>query len=120
MKYRSEYVTWDRKTEERDKLAQNLRRLFPDLGVTIGGQTGLDIAPVGHDKSQVLRDFETHDTITFFGDKTFVGGNDYTLAHAIITQNRGKVHQVSDYNDTWEILKSQYTQLLYYKYNGPR
>ena len=109
MKYRSDYVAWDRKMEERDKLAQNLRRLFPHLGVTIGGQTGLDIAPAGHDKSQVLRDFETHDNITFFGDKTFVGGNDYTLAHAIITQNRGKVHQVSDYNDTWEILRSKYT-----------
>ena len=109
MKYRSEYVVWDRKMEERDKLAQNLRRLFPDLCITVGGETGLDISPKGHDKSQILQDFETHDTITFFGDKTFVGGNDYSIAHAIINQKLGTVHQVSNYNETWEILKSQYT-----------
>lgn len=109
MKYRSEYVVWDRKMEERDKLAQNLRRLFPDLCITVGGETGLDISPKGHDKSQILQDFETHDTITFFGDKTFVGGNDYSIAHAIITNDRGIVHQVSDFNETWEILKSKYT-----------
>ena len=109
MKYRSEYVVWDRKMEERDKLAQNLRRLFPDLCITVGGETGLDISPKGHDKSQILQDFETHDTITFFGDKTFVGGNDYSIAYAIITNDRGIVHQVSDFNETWEILKSKYT-----------
>ena len=109
MKYRSDYVAWDRKMEERDKLAQNLRRLFPDLSITVGGETGLDISPKGHDKSQILHDFETHDTITFFGDKTFVGGNDYSIAHAIIKQKLGKVHQVSDYNETWEILRSEYT-----------
>ena len=109
MKHRSEYVAWDRQTEERDKLAQNLRRLFPDLSITVGGETGLDISPKGHDKSQILHDFETHDTITFFGDKTFVGGNDYSIAHAIITNDRGIVHQVSDFNETWEILKSKYT-----------
>jgi len=106
---RDQYVAWDQKTEERDKLAQSIRRLFPDLSVTVGGETGLDIAPKGHDKSQILQDFETHDTITFFGDKTFVGGNDYSIAHAIITNERGTVHQVSDYNETWEILKSKYT-----------
>ena len=109
MKYRSEYVAWDKDAEERDKLAQNIRRLFPDLSVTVGGETGLDISQKGHDKSQILQDFETHDTITFFGDKTYAGGNDHSIAYAIINQKLGKVHQVSNYNDTWEILKSEYT-----------
>ena len=109
MKYRSEYVAWDKQAEERDKLAQNIRRLFPDLSVTVGGETGLDISQKGHDKSQILQDFETHDTITFFGDKTFVGGNDYSIAHSIITNNLGTVHQVNNYKETCEILTSQYT-----------
>ena len=109
MKYRSEYVAWDKDAEERDKLAQNIRRLFPDLSVTVGGETGLDISQKGHDKSQILQDFETHDTITFFGDKTYAGGNDHSIAYAIINQKLGKVHQVSNYNETWEILKSEYT-----------
>ena len=103
------YVDWDRSKEERDIIARNIRRLFPDLSVTVGGETGIDIAPKGHDKSQILQDFETHDTITFFGDKTHVGGNDYSIAHTIITKKLGTVHQVSDYNETWDILKSQYT-----------
>ena len=109
MKYRSEYVAWDKDAEERDKLAQNIRRLFPDLSVTVGGETGLDISQKGHDKSQILQDFETHDTITFFGDKTYAGGNDHSIAYAIINQKLGKVHQVSNYNETWKILKSEYT-----------
>ena len=109
MKYRSEYVAWDKDAEERDKLAQNIRRLFPDLSVTVGGETGLDISQKGHDKSQILQDFETHDTITFFGDKTYAGGNDHSIAYAIINQKLGEVHQVNDYNETWEILKSEYT-----------
>ena len=109
MKYRSEYVAWDKDAEERDKLAQNIRRLFPDLSVTVGGETGLDISQKGHDKSQILQDFETHDTITFFGDKTYAGGNDHSIAYAIINQKLGEVHQVNDYNETWEILMSKYT-----------
>ena len=103
------YVDWDRSKEERDIIARNIRRLFPDLSVTVGGETGIDIAPKGHDKSQILQDFETHDTITFFGDKTYVGGNDYSIAHTIITKKLGTVHQVSDYNETWDILKREYT-----------
>jgi phosphomannomutase len=103
------YKYYDEKSEERVTLASNIRRLFPDLSVTVGGETGIDIAPKGHDKSQILQDFETYDTITFFGDKTRRGGNDYSIAHAIITKNLGDVHDVSDYNETWNILKSQYT-----------
>ena len=103
------YVAWDRDAEERQQLAENIRRLFPDLSVTVGGETGIDIAPKGHDKSQILQDFETHDTITFFGDKTYAGGNDYSVAHAIISKDLGTVHQVSDYKETWDILKSRYT-----------
>ena len=103
------YVAWDRDAEERQQLAENIRRLFPDLSVTVGGETGLDISQKGHDKSQILQDFETHDTITFFGDKTYAGGNDYSVAHAIISKDLGTVHQVSDYKETWDILKSRYT-----------
>ena len=106
---RDEYIKYDMSCEERVRIAGDLRRLFPDISITVGGETGIDIAPKGHDKSQILQDFETHDTITFFGDKTFAGGNDYSIAHAIITNKRGTVHQVSNYNDTWEILKTQYT-----------
>lgn len=103
------YVAWDKDAEERQQLAENIRRLFPDLSVTVGGETGLDISQKGHDKSQILQDFETHDTITFFGDKTYAGGNDYSVAHAIISKDLGTVHQVSDYKETWDILKSRYT-----------
>lgn len=51
------------------------------LKFSIGGQISFDVFPEGWDKTYCLRFIEEDefDEIHFFGDKTFVGGNDYEI-----------------------------------------
>lgn len=74
------YVRWDKEQLERVRIAERFNKKFPDLKATVGGDTGIDIAPQGNDKSQILRDFGHRDTLWFFGDAMDPSGNDYSLA----------------------------------------
>ena len=80
---RKMYVQYDEDTNERKDIAEKFNREFRDLQIVaqVAGETGLDIMPDGADKSQILRDVDR--PITFFGDKTERGGNDWPLAHAL-------------------------------------
>jgi len=102
---RQEYVKWDINTGERRSIAERFKKRFPEIGCQVGGQTGLDISPLGCDKSQILRDFEPQDTIYFYGDKLKEGENDYPLGHAIEERSLGMVFEVTDYHHTWNLLK---------------
>jgi len=96
---REEYVKWDTKRFERVGIADRLKDAFPDLTVALGGQTGLDIGPLGSDKSQILRDFSEDDELHFFGDMMEKGQNDYPLAKAL-QEMGGYPHCVNDWKDT--------------------
>lgn len=51
------------------------------LNFTIGGQISFDVVPIGWTKSYCLQFVEKeYDTIIFFGDKIYEGGNDYEIA----------------------------------------
>lgn len=103
------YVEWDTKYDERDLIAHNFNRLFPELEARSGGETGIDIAPKGADKSQILVDFDDDDFIVFFGDRMDEGGNDAPLANALFKSYEGTNHWVKDWKHTWEILKNEYS-----------
>ena len=100
---REVYKQWDKDENERHRIARRFNREFPDLYATVGGETGLDIAPQGRDKSQILRDFDGD--VKFFGDKMDKGGNDYLLAHTIREKKLGATYYVFDYKHTWELLQ---------------
>jgi len=102
---RKEYMEWNEKTNERVEIASRLRNKFPDLSVALGGQTGIDIGPLGSDKSQILRDFDKGDELHFFGDRVEKGGNDHTLAMAIVENMMGVAYNVKDYTETRTILE---------------
>ena len=100
---RGEYVKWDKERLEREDIADRIRNQFPNLTVVLGGQTGLDIGPLGSDKSQILRDFSEDDELYFFGDMMNEGENDYPLSKEI--KNRGGyAYHVRDYKHTWQII----------------
>ncbi len=99
------YVEWDEQTNERNKISEKFNNTFPNLEARVGGETGLDIYPVGRDKSQVLKDFTAKDNLYFFGDKTMPGGNDYPLADKINNLRLGSVFQVKNWQNTFEILQ---------------
>ena len=102
---RAEYMKWDKERLEREDIAGRLRNAFPNLSVALGGQTGLDIGPLGSDKSQILRDFGKGDELHFFGDRIEKGGNDHTLAMKIVENMMGVAYNVKDYTETRTILE---------------
>jgi phosphomannomutase len=109
---RAEYVKWDKEYNERENMALYINYNndeFKDVTATVGGETGIDIGPTGSDKSQILTDFNKNDTIIFFGDGIFDGGNDYTLAQTIKKKGVGRTHKVSKWEETYEILKNVYS-----------
>jgi hypothetical protein len=65
------------------------------------GTTGIDIYPVGNDRSQVADLLDG--VFVFFTDQGHQGGTDYTLA-----QRAQTVHHVGGWRETWDILKAQY------------
>ena len=52
---REEYVKWDINTGERKNIAERFKKKFPEIGCQVGGQTGLDISPLGCDKSRNIQ-----------------------------------------------------------------
>ena len=94
------YVQYDQKDNERSLIAELFNKEFPTLQATVGGDTGFDIAPIGLDKSQIMKDFNKDDQIYFFGDMMELGGNDYPLAIKV-----SDPIQVSDWKETKEYLE---------------
>ncbi|KAK4863250.1 hypothetical protein LT330_002028 [Penicillium expansum] len=86
---RDEFEAFDKIHNIRKALVESLKKEFPDYGLTysIGGQISFDVFPTGWDKTYCLQHIEAekgisgidYKTIHFFGDKTFVGGNDYEI-----------------------------------------
>ncbi|KAJ2010643.1 Phosphomannomutase 1 [Coemansia sp. RSA 455] len=103
---RNEYEEFDLKHNIRKDFVEALKREFPDYGLkySIGGQISFDVFPIGWDKTYCLKHLEGEgfDTIHFFGDKTFEGGNDFEIyEHDEVTG-----HAVKNPLETEAILKS--------------
>lgn len=108
LEQRAEYVTWDRENKERIKIANALNEMFPEIQVTVGGETGVDIIQRGKDKSQIISHFQEEDSkIIFFGDRMDPGGNDYTLSR-MVASNGGELYHVKGFKDTWQVLRNTY------------
>ena len=101
------YVSFDNKVDERNKIAVNFNSQFPEIQATVGGETGIDIAPKGCDKSQILNFLLDKDDagFCFFGDRMDDKGNDYPLAKVILDKQLGKCYHIQDYKNTWTELK---------------
>lgn len=90
---RNDYEAYDKQHNIRETMVKALQKEFPDFDLTysIGGQISFDVFPTGWDKTYCLQYVEKDfDTIHFFGDKTYKGGNDYeiyndprTVGHAV-------------------------------------
>ncbi len=99
---RNLYVNHDKEHRERETIALQFNTLYGDaITAKIGGETGIDLYPVGWDKSQILQDFNKDDKIYFFGDRMEVGGNDQPLK---VANTRGYNYAVKNWRDTWERL----------------
>jgi phosphomannomutase len=101
------YVKHDIENEERDVIAAQFNAEFPNLIARPGGETGIDISPMGSDKSQILQDFDKqNDFIYFYGDRMDFLGNDYPLKMKLLTGKwRCSTVEVNGWKQTWEKLK---------------
>lgn len=104
-KERSEYYEWDKGFGERIRLANTINNRWPDIQAAVGGETGIDIFKKGTDKSQILNYLKSGELI-FFGDRMDPSGNDYTLSKAIIDSKRGSCYNITNWSNTWKILRS--------------
>jgi phosphomannomutase len=80
---REDYVKWDKKSGERKKIIEHLRKEFKGWGLSfrLGGQISIDITREGWDKSYAFQHMEeTPDQCVFFGDKICKDGNDLDIA----------------------------------------
>jgi phosphomannomutase len=89
---RENYVKWDKKSGERRKIVDNLRKEFQGWGLSfrLGGQISIDITREGWDKSYAFKNMkESPDQCVFFGDKICKDGNDFDIA-----MKCGKYHNI--------------------------
>lgn len=98
------YVKYDKEHNERNIIADLFNKEFTELVARPGGETGIDISPIGKDKSQIINDFDINDTLHFFGDRMDPQGNDYPLKKVIIDNDLGFAIQVNGWKNTWEML----------------
>ena len=80
---RSDYVLWDKKSDERQKIVDTLRKEFKGWGLSfrLGGQISIDVTRSGWDKSYSFNNMsESPDQCIFFGDKICKDGNDLDIA----------------------------------------
>ncbi len=104
---REEYAAWDNNERERQKIATELIATFPQYDISIGGNISIDITPKGFGKEQVaqhLREQYPNKKIIFFGDKTFIGGNDYELAEALRFFKNTQIVQVASPAEVQKII----------------
>ena len=80
---RAKYVAYEEWNGERNLIAKQFNIRFPGIKATVGGDTGIDISPVGTDKAQIITDFDPKDKTYFFGDRMDEDGNDYPLAQVV-------------------------------------
>ena len=114
------YVKWDHNVGERFYICHLFNSIFKGLRATSGGETGIDISPIGADKRQILKDFDATDTLYFFGDSMEPMGNDYLLAKAIVDNNMGSCYTVQDWQHTWKLLKDGESDRLRMQVHAPR
>ena len=107
---RSDYHLWDMQNKERGQIAKHIRDNYPDIEAVLGGEISIDIYPKGNDKSQVLEYIDA-DSYVFFGDKMKPGGNDYSLAKELEQKTNFSLYGVTDFENTWKILKSIYSEV---------
>lgn len=103
-KQRETYIEWDRQKRERELISIEFNHKFKDVEARIGGETGIDIYQKGHDKGQIVADFDPTDRLYFFGDRMEPGGNDFPLKQMIESNNRGMAYEVKGWSDTYERL----------------
>lgn len=101
-KERSELVKMDIDGKYRIEIIKFLEQqpLLSDLKISLGGQTGLSISPWEKDYVSTYFDLSMYHTVSFFGDKIFKYGSDYSMT----TVKGVDCYPVKNIDDTYDLL----------------
>ena len=102
---REEFFKWDIENNERQRIANIIKRKASGIDAVIGGQISIDIYPEGNDKSQILKHIE-YDECIFIGDRTKEGGNDYPLAKLMKETDNCYTFQTTGWEQAQQILEN--------------
>ena len=107
---RQRYSTWEKQHQARKLISEQFNQKFGNTAeALVAGETSIDIFKLGHNKGQALDYID--DTVVFFGDKCFPGGNDWDIA-----KRSDVYHQIDNgWKQTFEILKKQYHKTEIYE-----
>ncbi|MDR2268216.1 MAG: HAD-IIB family hydrolase [Holosporaceae bacterium] len=106
---RARYSLWDNQNREREKIAQDLAKYYPEYDILIGGNISIDIVPKGFGKDQVanyLREIYRDEKIIFLGDRTRARGNDYDIAQRLLALGNAEIFAVDGPEAAMRILRS--------------
>lgn len=103
---RKAYFEWDNIWNERKYTTILINSIWTDVEATVAGETGIDIYKKGTGKEQVLSTLKFDQPIHFFGDRQEPGGNDHSLAQAILTNNMGSCYHVNNWQHSWQLLRT--------------
>lgn len=105
---REKYSAWDEVHKERLQIQSILQEKYPELNFELGGKISIDIVPKGFGKEQIasyIRKLHPTEKLVFWGDRTMPGGNDYSLAQAMMQMSNTEVNQVSGPEQVLEMIK---------------
>ena len=111
MEQRHEYALYDTQHGERKRIAEKLKKKYPNMDFVIGGAVSIDIFNEGNDKSQIIPRYFSeaieHNQIHFVGDRIPFPGNDHSLAQVLREHPNGAAYEVETWKDTSELLKTE-------------
>ena len=105
---RKSFIAYDKENKVRQENLEILRKtkLSQILSFSMGGNTSIDIYPIGWDKTYALNHCNNNN-VWFIGDRcTSVDGNDKPLYDKIREQNPTQAFEVKSTNDTINIIDS--------------
>lgn len=105
---RAKYNEWDNEHHERAMIEREMNEKFPEYVTSVGGKISLDIVMKGCGKEQIahhIRENHPNDKLIFFGDRTDIGGNDYTIAQTLRQMENAEVVAVKSPDDVLKYLE---------------
>lgn len=85
--YLADKLAFDPDRSRRRAFYEDVKRIFPDYTVFVGGTSSFDMAPAPYDKAYALSLWCTehgiaHNEVAYVGDDYGIGGNDESVYHA--------------------------------------
>jgi len=88
------YVQWDKHAKEKKAFIESIKSFFPQLSVTLGSDTSIDICEKSNDKSQIYQFFKTKTDVTSVFHSTYGTNKEMQECIKTLTENYVLINQI--------------------------